>query len=381
MKNKFPYYYKDFNCIADKCTDTCCAGWEIIIDEDTLSKYKKVTGPFGERLNKTLTKYSDGEEGFELVNDNCPFLNKTGFCDIYSNLGEDHLCYTCRQFPRFTDCYGDIRETGISISCPEAARLILKDKDKVTFYETHDDEVNTSSEFILPELLDDLFKARDEAIDIIQDRSIDFNKRITLLLSFTDEIQQLMDNDDFEAISDIRKKYLDDDFRKNFSVDISNDTLKDKITLMKEYFAVFMNLDPINEDWPKIMQYAFIKLFVKNASNFDDIHIEFKEYIKDREYEFEHFIVYFIYRYFLESLYDYDLSPKIKLAVISYIMVRELDIVRYIDNNKSFSFDDQVDIMHIYSKEIEHSEENMADLADMFNKKRIFTIDMILSLL
>ena len=28
-----PDYYKDFSCIAGACPDTCCAGWQIMIDE------------------------------------------------------------------------------------------------------------------------------------------------------------------------------------------------------------------------------------------------------------------------------------------------------------------------------------------------------------
>ena len=35
-----PDYYNKFTCIADKCPDNCCRGWEIDIDEDTLDYYK-----------------------------------------------------------------------------------------------------------------------------------------------------------------------------------------------------------------------------------------------------------------------------------------------------------------------------------------------------
>ena len=35
MVFRVPSYYKNFRCIADKCPDNCCRGWEIDIDEDT----------------------------------------------------------------------------------------------------------------------------------------------------------------------------------------------------------------------------------------------------------------------------------------------------------------------------------------------------------
>ena len=45
-----PHYYDKFSCLADQCPDTCCAGWAIMIDEESLKYYSRVTGPFGNRL-------------------------------------------------------------------------------------------------------------------------------------------------------------------------------------------------------------------------------------------------------------------------------------------------------------------------------------------
>ena len=38
MEIRVPHYYRKFRCTADKCPDTCCAGWQIVIDEETLEK-------------------------------------------------------------------------------------------------------------------------------------------------------------------------------------------------------------------------------------------------------------------------------------------------------------------------------------------------------
>ena len=35
-----PEYYNKFKCIASKCSDNCCIGWEIDIDSKTYEKYK-----------------------------------------------------------------------------------------------------------------------------------------------------------------------------------------------------------------------------------------------------------------------------------------------------------------------------------------------------
>ena len=42
MKLYAPKYYERFKCIADKCSHSCCIGWEIDVDADTLKKYKSL---------------------------------------------------------------------------------------------------------------------------------------------------------------------------------------------------------------------------------------------------------------------------------------------------------------------------------------------------
>ena len=50
MQITFPAFYKEFSCIADACPDTCCAGWQIMIDDKSLRKYRRFKGPFRNRL-------------------------------------------------------------------------------------------------------------------------------------------------------------------------------------------------------------------------------------------------------------------------------------------------------------------------------------------
>ena len=38
MKYHKPSFFDQFKCIGSACTDTCCAGWEIEVDEGILPK-------------------------------------------------------------------------------------------------------------------------------------------------------------------------------------------------------------------------------------------------------------------------------------------------------------------------------------------------------
>ena len=54
MRYRTPSYMDKFHCIADKCKDSCCIGWEIDIDEKTKAYYDSVDTPFAERLKKDI---------------------------------------------------------------------------------------------------------------------------------------------------------------------------------------------------------------------------------------------------------------------------------------------------------------------------------------
>ena len=47
MRYLKPHFYDQFTCTAGDCPDTCCAGWQIVIDEDSLERYGKEQGEFG----------------------------------------------------------------------------------------------------------------------------------------------------------------------------------------------------------------------------------------------------------------------------------------------------------------------------------------------
>ena len=51
MKQYIPSYYRNFQCIAQKCKDNCCIGWDIMIDRQSYEQYQKVATPFKKRLN------------------------------------------------------------------------------------------------------------------------------------------------------------------------------------------------------------------------------------------------------------------------------------------------------------------------------------------
>ncbi|MBR7177041.1 MAG: flagellin lysine-N-methylase [Clostridia bacterium] len=120
----YPNYYTQFNCIADKCQHSCCIGWQIEIDNDTLARYTATDGPFGQRLANNID--TTNKAHFVLKQDGrCPFLNNQGLCDIITTMGEDSLCNICKLHPRFFNNFWGCQEAGLGLCCEEASRIVL----------------------------------------------------------------------------------------------------------------------------------------------------------------------------------------------------------------------------------------------------------------
>ena len=134
-----PYYYNAFKCVADKCPDTCCAGWAIVIDNITMRKYKKLP----HRDKKYIMQHVDKKESiFKQNGCRCSFLNDSNLCDLIINVGEDALCKTCDRYPRHFEEYGNLVEAALSMSCPIAAGMMMDSRNSWKLMIRNDDKVS-----------------------------------------------------------------------------------------------------------------------------------------------------------------------------------------------------------------------------------------------
>ena len=176
MKEYILNYYPQFKCIASKCKHTCCAGWEMNIDSQTLAVYKKEKSSFATTLNKGInfkkSKFKVDKQK------RCAFLNKQGLCEIILNLGEQSLCQVCRDHPRFRSFFSDRIETGLGFCCEEATRQILLFEGKIDAVPVSDNGASDSLDYNENNIL----QFRESALNILQNRDLDINQRVDNLL-------------------------------------------------------------------------------------------------------------------------------------------------------------------------------------------------------
>ena len=300
----YPDYYKDFHCIADKCIHNCCIGWEIDIDDDTAKYYSSINDKFGIRLFENID--SNGVPHFVLdKNKRCPFLNENNLCDIMIHLGEDKVCEICAQHPRFYNEFEHHTECGIGLCCEEAARLVLGKKDTTQFL-SEGNEVT----------IDIYTGLRNTAIHIMQDRSTAISSRFNNIFSYFN-------------IS-------------GFDIDINH------------WMKTLLQLEILDGKWSNILNECLRNLNQVDFHSFDTL-------VKNREYEYEQFCVYLIYRHLATAQSDNDFIARIKFVKLAYYLLYTLGACKYTLTG-IFTFDDQIELVRMFSSEIEYSEENINTL-------------------
>lgn len=319
MKIIKPTYYKDFKCIAGACPDSCCQGWEVDADDASLSYYKTLSPKLEikQRIDSVLDKDEFDNTIFTLApKKRCPFLNDENLCDMHIAIGGEHTPYTCRTFPRFIYDFGGTREIGISFSCPVASDMIYNLNSHLEFEEEITNELPSLNDIDAMTYFS-LLKGRKEAFSIVQNEETPLNERLIELLLFAQNLQKEMDD-----------------------YDEGGDAI--------DFIDVFKNPELINPQWEERVHNPNIKPVADTLSN-------------------ENIASYFIYKYFLQAVYDLDVLSKVKMAVIGVLI--------------NTYFGESSWTIHLWSKETEHSQYNMDRYKKLLKTADALKVDHLISLL
>jgi predicted transcriptional regulator len=231
-----------FKCLADKCPDTCCKTWSIVVDEDSHKKFQNKAPELLEFIEKT-------EDG-NLVMKKHPesqmcFKYEDNLCSIHKNYGEEYLPKICKEYPR-----NSIELNGENVriakpSCPEIARLFLEKEHDFSF------ESSTKT----TKLIETIFAAIDKASST--------NEILAKLLS----IARTFDNIDKSSWPEALEYYLEQEpmVKKNQeSLDPLRRTFLYLVILIKNTkLDLHKNIKDIVS---LISKYLYVELDYENAS-------------------------------------------------------------------------------------------------------------------
>ena len=379
MEYTYPSYFYDFYCEASACKDTCCAAWEIMIDPVSLKKYKKYPKPFGSRLKNCIDWK---RKSFEQYEGRCAFLNEENLCDIYTEAGKEMLCKTCTRYPRHYEEYENLREVSLSLSCPAAARLILGTDTPMTFegsFRKTPEEEYEEFDFFLFTKLEEI---RDYLYEVVQNRELDIRHRMALILAATHDLQSRITRSMLYEVDGLLEKYQESEFlekaQKRFARQYGN--IENRRQVMRDLMRRLYRLEVMRPQWTEFVHQQEQKLYVQlSTAEYELLCQEFDIYMKERSYEYEQLLMYFLFTYFCGAVYDENAFGKVKFAVFCTLLIRELGMGLWMEHGKMFTLDDQIDVAHCLSREIEHSDPNLNLLDEMMDEEEVFTLERLLA--
>lgn len=325
-------YYNDFRCIGNKCEDHCCKDWRITIDKKTYMKYKKLqNSEFKNKLMDNVGRNRQSKSDYDyakinLINNSCPMLSDEGLCEVYLNIGEENMCYTCKAYPR---CYNEVDdriESCLTLSCIEVAQNILLKKEPIEFNldikEIKDINVIKKVDTSKPKSLREKYfnEIRMFSIDLIQNRRFTIEERLSILGLFINSINDIKEDNVMETI----EKYItniENGIYDNLLKDISSDNIVNaQLEFLTNIYKIILNKNI--KDKRYLENFINIVNSLKLASENSELIKErflnsldnhYKSFIKEHNYIYENYLVNYIFK---------TLFPMGKMSVLdTYINV------------------------------------------------------------
>ena len=359
-----PKYMADFKCIGSECVDTCCAGWDINIDENTFEKYVNSKGELKELVQGKFRENKENEDflnkGFMILKEQnkCPFLNDDMLCDIHGRIGEENLCITCKRFPRVYNIIDGIYEKSGLPSCEEICIKAFLNKEKMEFIEIEEDIdesaieirriIDTEAFEGTDSLLQYFWEIRVNSINIIQNRSFSIEERLNILKYFYREIEKNYKMLDFESIENILE-----DFSEN-TIDL--ELLKGKAYNESNEFYLSLIDERLIENIKGIRLKECILEYTNAIEGYDinKYSSELSKKLEKYSFIFENYLVNQIFKDLI-PFNKGDLTLSVDVLINSYRIIKAYTIGLSLNSKMLLDEKIIIKVIQSLSKDIEHN--------------------------
>ncbi|WP_107840320.1 flagellin lysine-N-methylase [Metasolibacillus meyeri] len=340
-----PEYLAGFKCIGSACEDTCCAGWDVAVDKRTYQAYRKIQHPhMTEKLQQNVKRnhkqYNDVNYAkFILDQDKkCSMLLEDGLCSIHKELGEAYLCNTCANYPRVFTQVGDVVEKSLTLSCPEAARLVLLREEGLGFIETEEAKEirGTFSNKLVLERNPYFWDIRVFIIQLMQSRQQSIEIRLIILGLFLQKVEQVTPYELERELPAIIQDYLKRLDNEEFVSSLQNikGNLSFQFNLVRKLIQYRMSGGGVTEKYLKIFNQILeglnleedekrkVQDIEKSMLKYQEAYSNFYEpFIQKQEYMLENYIVNYIFK----NLFPCDYSTffeSYRMLIVHFTLIK-----------------------------------------------------------
>ena len=147
-----------------------------------------------------------------------------------------------------------------------------------------------------------------------------------------------------------------------------------RFAFMADFMEVLSGLSPISPKWPDMLERCRKTLYHEPGcrARYDGEREKFLLENPELTLHWERLFGYFIYSFFLSSLYDGDVYGNVRLAVYCTFAVMELDFAEWRTSGCPADGWDgkQAEICHVFARQVENSDENRKVLAEVLTAGR-----------
>lgn len=341
-----PIFYDDFKCSADKCTYTCCAGWNIFVDAETYRKYE-ILG-IATLYNEYFETDKDGNIKIKLINGICPFLNKKGLCRLVIEYGEDILCKTCEMFPRECIIKSKILEYRLSNTCPEVLMCLNRIKPPLSFFQ---EEIDIDIDIENEARNDLLNEYRNSAIDLLQLQEFPLWARLCMVYMLSENRYEKED----ETKDYIRQYISIGNLRNIYQSLVQMDNPLDyKIHAIFELFFNFGNAAPADLGYGRYIDPLFEHVNKVSVDTLIDSWEDFNYYFQYTSDFFENFCVNYMYVKGIDGERKNILNLRVWTLLVEMSLIRFALFLQWHKNDKKLKEDDIIEISCYYARVFEH---------------------------
>ena len=326
MKYIYTDLFADFSCVGGSCPATCCAGWDIFVEQDTYNKYLTLEESLRSKICDNIEESDEKLHKMRLIEGKrCPFLNEDNLCDIYIQLSPDAMCYTCKTYPRKKILYNDVVLATVVTSCPEVVRMLLNSESTLTFGVQEDSDVPVA-ESMDWELYNELINGLVITTEIIQDGQHPFWKRLYLVMQMALQIQQNIENGRVQEIREEIECYRAPEYRQ-----MQMEALKQqsKAGNWKFIYELFSEMERLKNS--SVMKHFDLVDYKMIDKSDEDRFRNWRECYRNVERESEdlNLALAYVFEDYMEALQGKNLFEAITKMALRLLIIKSSEILEY----------------------------------------------------
>lgn len=369
-----PDYYEKFSCTGGECSDICCSGWTILLDEGSYKRYMKLAktekykhcGKYISRNKREASSAHYGKLNFTKEG-YCPFLAENGLCSIHLEYGDRYLSDICSTFPRFTNIVDGRIEKSLALSCPEAARLVLANDRVMVFNETVESTdarniirgvVNTSESGGEKTGIKFFWDIRYFIIKALQDRAYSLQDRIMGIGMFCDRLNRLIAEGQAAEIPQLVNAYTEMLQQGSLMQSLTElpEDVSFQLRLLDEIIGKRLQsgrLPVMYEPYVKDIREAIfaigqdpVTIYSASLTNY------LQPFLRQREYMLEHYFVNYVFRYLFPFGDTGSVVVEFAALALHFALIR-YHLAGLGASRKGLDTDSVVDFLQCYAKTYE----------------------------